>query len=70
MVRKKSISNYLKMALTGILRALIGIKYLWLWVFFQSVIEHTHHLWMAKAEPQIIVALSASGEAQNAREFI
>jgi hypothetical protein len=24
---------------------------------------------MAKAEPQIIVALSASGEAQNAREF-
>jgi hypothetical protein len=23
---------------------------------------------MAKAEPQIIVALSASGEAQNARE--
>jgi hypothetical protein len=29
--------------LTGILRALIGIKYLWVWVFFQSVIEHTHH---------------------------
>jgi hypothetical protein len=25
---------------------------------------------MAKAEPQIIVALSASGEVQNAREFI
>jgi hypothetical protein len=28
------------------------------------------YLWMAKAEPQIIVALSASGEAQNARESI
>jgi hypothetical protein len=28
------------------------------------------YLWMAKAEPQIISALSASGEVQNAREFI